>query len=35
MEEKLKDVDTFEDLFDEFKKLYVDSDGVVPNPKFK
>ena len=35
MEEKLKDVDTFEDLVEEFKHLDKDKDGSIPNPEFK
>ena len=35
MEEKLKDVDTLEDLLVEFKKLDKDKDGRIPNPEFK
>lgn len=35
MEEKLKDVDTFEDMIIEFKKLDRDGDGKIPAPEFK
>ena len=35
MEDKLKDVDTFDDLIVEFRKLDKDQDGRVPNPEFK
>ncbi len=35
MEDKLKDVDTPEDLLEEFKKLDRDQDGRIPNPEFK
>jgi len=35
MEDKLKDVDTKEDLMEEFKKLDKDKDGRIPNPEFK
>eukprot|EP00349_Pseudokeronopsis_sp_Brazil_P008187 CAMPEP_0202965834 /NCGR_PEP_ID=MMETSP1396-20130829/9936_1 /ASSEMBLY_ACC=CAM_ASM_000872 /TAXON_ID= /ORGANISM="Pseudokeronopsis sp., Strain Brazil" /LENGTH=203 /DNA_ID=CAMNT_0049688957 /DNA_START=116 /DNA_END=727 /DNA_ORIENTATION=+ len=35
MEDKLKDVDTFDDLFAEFKKLDKDQDGRIPKPEFK
>ena len=35
MEEKLKDVDTYEDLIEEFKKLDKDGDGIIPAPEFK
>ena len=32
MEDKLKDVDTMEDLLEELKKLDVDKDGKIANP---
>jgi len=35
MEEKLKDIDTFEDLVEEFKHLDKNDDGQIPNPEFK
>lgn len=35
MEEKLKDVDTMEDLLEQLKKLDRDKDGKIPNPEFK
>ena len=35
MEEKLKDVDTMEDLFEELRKLDRDKDGKIPSPEFK
>ena len=35
MEDKLKDVDTYEDLIEEFKKLDKDGDGIIPAPEFK
>lgn len=35
MEDKLKDVDTFEDMIEEFKKLDRDNDGKIPAPEFK
>ena len=35
MEEKLKDVDTVEDLMDQFKHLDRDKDGFIPIPEFK
>ena len=35
MEEKMKDVDTKEDLLEEMKKLDKDSDGKIPTPQFK
>jgi Ca2+-binding EF-hand superfamily protein len=35
MEDKLKDVDTYEDMIIEFKKLDKDKDGKIPAPEFK
>ncbi len=35
MEDKLKDVDTYEDMILEFKKLDKDKDGQIPAPEFK
>ena len=35
MEEKLKDIDTYEDLLDQFKHLDKDESGKIPNPLFK
>ena len=35
MEEKLRDVDTYEDLIDQFKHLDKESSGKIPNPLFK
>ena len=35
MEDKLKDVDTVEDLIAEFKHLDRDKDGFIPIPEFK
>ena len=35
MEEKLKDVDTVEDLMEQFKHLDRDKDGFIPIPEFK
>ena len=35
MEEKLKDVDTYDDLIEEFKHLDKESTGKIPNPLFK
>ena len=35
MEEKLKDIDTLEDLMEQLKKLDRDKDGKIPNPEFK
>ena len=35
MEDKLKEVDTYEDLVEEFKKLDKDDDGRIPAPEFK
>ncbi len=35
MEDKLKEVDTYEDLIEEFKKLDKDGDGMIPAPEFK
>jgi len=35
MEEKLKDVDTVDDLFALFKKLDKNDDGEIPVPEFK
>ena len=35
MEEKLKDVDTVEDLMEQFKHLDRDRDGFIPIPEFK
>ena len=35
MEEKLKDVDTVEDLIEQFKHLDRDKDGFIPIPEFK
>ena len=32
---KLKDVDTYEDMIIEFKKLDKDKDGKIPAPEFK
>ena len=35
MEEKLKDIDTVEDLLVYMKKLDKDKDGKIANPEFK
>ena len=35
MEEKLRDVDTIEDLMEMLRKLDRDKDGKIPNPEFK
>jgi Ca2+-binding EF-hand superfamily protein len=35
MEEKLRDVDTAEDLLEQLKKLDKDKDGKIANPEFK
>ena len=35
MEDKLKDVDTLEDLMEQLKRLDKDKDGRIPNPEFK
>ena len=35
MEEKLKDIDTMEDLIEQLRKLDRDKDGKIPNPEFK
>ena len=35
MEDKLKDVDTVEDLIEQFKHLDKDKDGFIPVPEFK
>lgn len=35
MEEKLRDVDTPEDLLEQLKKLDRDRDGKIPSPEFK
>ena len=35
MEDKLKDVDTYDDLIAEFKHLDKDGSGFIPNPLFK
>lgn len=35
MEDKLKDVDTYDDMIIEFKKLDKDKDGKIPAPEFK
>ena len=35
MEEKLKDVDTYEDLIEQFKHLDREACGKIPNPLFK
>ena len=35
MEDKLKPVDTYEDMIEEFKKLDKDTDGRIPVPEFK
>ena len=35
MEDKLKEVDTYEDLIEEFKKLDKNDDGIIPAPEFK
>ncbi len=35
MEEKLRDVDTVEDLLEFVKKLDKDKDGKIANPEFK
>jgi len=35
MEERLKEVDTFEDLIEMFKRLDKDGDGFIPTPEFK
>jgi calmodulin len=35
MEEKLRDIDTLEDLLEQMKKLDRDKDGKIANPEFK
>ena len=35
MEEKLRDVDTPQDLLEQLHKLDKDKDGKIPNPEFK
>ena len=35
MEEKLRDVDTPQDLMEQLTKLDKDKDGKIPNPEFK
>ena len=35
MEEKLRDVDTPEDLLEQLKRLDRDKDGKIANPEFK
>lgn len=35
MEDKLKEVDTYEDLIEQFKKLDKDGDGKIPAPEYK
>ena len=35
MEEKLRDVDTIDDLMEQLRKLDRDKDGKIPNPEFK
>jgi len=35
MEEKMRDVDTMEDLLEQLRKLDRDKDGKIPNPEFK
>ena len=35
MEDKLKDIDTYEDLVEQFKHLDKDGTGYIPNPLFK
>ena len=35
MEDKLKEVDTVEDLIEQLKKLDKDNDGKIPAPEFK
>ena len=35
MEDRLKEVDTYEDLIEQFKKLDKDSDGKIPAPEYK
>ena len=35
MEDKLKEVDTYEDLVEQFKKLDKDQDGKIPAPEYK
>ena len=35
MEEKLKDIDTLEDLIEQLRKLDKDKDGRINNPEFK
>lgn len=35
MEDKLKEVDTYEDLILQFKKLDKDGDGMIPAPEYK
>ena len=35
MEDKLRDIDTPEELLKELKKLDRDQDGRIPNPEFK
>lgn len=35
MEDKLKEVDTFDDFVEQFKKLDKDCDGKIPAPEYK
>ena len=35
MEDRLKEVDTYEDLIEEFKKLDKDDDGKIPAPEYR
>jgi Ca2+-binding EF-hand superfamily protein len=35
MEDKLKPIDTYDDMILEFKKLDKDGDGKIPAPEFK
>lgn len=35
MEDKLKEVDTYEDLIVQFQKLDKDGDGMIPAPEYK
>lgn len=35
MEDKLREVDTYEDFLEQFKKLDKDGDGMIPAPEYK
>ena len=35
MEEKLRDIDTADDLMEQLRKLDRDKDGKIPTPEFK